>query len=76
MKSRVLLIVIVLAAFCSTGWVAHNQAAPSGWEYKIVPSYLGTDRELSATGLDGWELVTVVRIESSNQGYLYFKRRK
>jgi hypothetical protein len=36
MKSRVFLILIVLAAFFSSGWVVGSQSKPHGWEYKWV----------------------------------------
>lgn len=78
MKSRALLILIVLAAFFSSGWVVGSQGKPHGWEYKWVtagdsPYY---QKVMSQAGADGWELVTVQPIENSSGANFYFKREK
>ena len=75
MKSGTLLIVVLVIVLFTGGWVAGNRAAPGGWEYKTVMTNAGSDRELIAAGIEGWELVTVVGAESSGV-WLYFKRHK
>jgi hypothetical protein len=40
------------------------KAAPTQWEYKVasVSKLVGEKEELAKLGLDGWELVSVVRV--------------
>jgi hypothetical protein len=76
MKSRVFLILIVLAAFFSIGWVVGSQEKPHTWEYKSIVAYVGNQQLMNQAGMDGWELVAVQSTENSSQVYLYFKRQK
>jgi hypothetical protein len=76
MTSKLFLILILVVVLFSSGWVAGNRVAASGWDYKTVLSDTGSDKELNVAGAEGWELVTIVRLENSSSVYLYFKRHK
>ena len=78
MKSRVflILILIVLAAFFSSGWVVGSQGKPHNWEYKSFSAYVGNQQVMNQAGIDGWELVAVQPTGNSGEVFLYFKRQK
>ena len=76
MKSRAFLILIVLAAFFSSGWVVGSQGKPHTWEYKLVSTNLINQQLMNQVGIDGWELVAVYPTENTAQVNLYFKREK
>ncbi|MGH7866077.1 MAG: DUF4177 domain-containing protein [Candidatus Dormibacteraceae bacterium] len=50
------------------------------WEYQVVTSTFNVvDQRLDELGQQGWELVSVVQVNPTNQGAmvtLYLKRRK
>jgi hypothetical protein len=75
MKSRAFLILTVLAAFFSSGWVVGSQGKPHTWEYKLV-STNQVNQQLNQAGIDGWELVAVDATDHSVLVDLYFKREK
>jgi hypothetical protein len=76
MKSRVFLILIVLAAFFSSGWAVGSQGKPHSWEYKSFYANPGNQQLMNQAGIDGWELIAVQPTQNSGEFFFFFKREK
>jgi hypothetical protein len=78
MKSRKLLMVGLVALFCTIGWVGRAQIKGADrpiWEYRAI--YGQTVQgvlEFNQLGTDGWELAAVA-CNDNNQCSYFFKRR-
>jgi hypothetical protein len=78
MKSKLHLLLVIVALLCLAGWSGYGgeQRSSAGrltWEYLVESAHNDTDaaqRELNRRGAEGWEFV------ARDASFYYFKRAR